>query len=201
MASAEEVHAFWFGPAASTEPALLRAKMQRWYSAGSALDEQIRKKFGAEVELALKGELDAWASTPPNRVSLIVLLDQFPRNIFRGTPRQFEGDKKAQQFAIEALESVLLYNHEERQFLIMPLLHAEDVALQEMGVHEMEAHVEAAPEARRALYAKGLDVAREYRDTIARFGRFPHRNAALGRASTPEEEDYLRARGNADLPA
>ncbi|MCA1828848.1 MAG: DUF924 domain-containing protein [Myxococcales bacterium] len=188
MASAEDVHAFWFGPQPATEPSLLRAKMQRWYEAGPAFDDQIRKKFGADVERALAGELDSWAATPSSRVSLIVVLDQFTRNIFRGTPRAFEGDKRAQHLAIEALESVLLYNHEERQFLIMPLLHAEDLALQEMSVHEMEAHVEAAPEPLRAIYAEGLDRARQYRDTIARFGRFPHRNAILGRPSTPEEE-------------
>jgi uncharacterized protein (DUF924 family) len=192
MASAEEVHAFWFGPRPATEPSLLRAKMQRWYEAGPALDDQIRKKFGADVERALAGELDSWAATPQGRISLIVLLDQFTRNIFRDTPRAFAGDKKAQPLAIEALESVLLYNHEERQFLIMPLLHAEDPGLQEMSVHEMEAHVEAAPQPLKALYAEGLETARRYRDTIARFGRFPHRNAILGRANTPEEEEFLR---------
>lgn len=193
MASAKDVHAFWFGPRPAAEPTLLRAKMQRWYEAGPALDDQIRKKFGADVERALAGELDSWAATPEGRISLIVLLDQFTRNVFRDTPRAFAGDKKAQQLAIEALESVLLYNHEERQFLIMPLHHAEDLALQEMAVHEMEAHVEAAPEPLRGIYAEGLEIARSYRDQVARFGRLPHRNAILGRANTPEEEEFLKA--------
>ena len=192
MSLPDEVHAFWFGPQPATEPGLLRAKLQRWYSAGPALDEEIRKRFGALVDQALAGELDSWALTPNGRIALIVLLDQFARNVFRDSPRAFEGDKKAQQLAIEALESVLLYNHEERQFLIMPLLHAEDLALQEMGVHEMEAHVEAAPAELQPLYAMGLEQSRKYRDVIAKFGRFPHRNAVLGRPNTPEEDEFLK---------
>ncbi|MGZ6143765.1 MAG: DUF924 family protein [Myxococcales bacterium] len=190
MASPEDVLAFWLGEPARS-PAELRAKLQRWYQGGAALDDLIRKKFGDDVEKALAGDLDAWAATPRGRVALIVLIDQFTRSIFRDSPRAFEGDAKAQHLALEALDSVLLYSTEERQFLIMPLLHAEDLSLQETGLHEIEAHVEAAPEELRPLYAMGIEQSRKYRDVIARFGRFPHRNAALGRTSTPEEEEFL----------
>ena len=192
MAAAAEVHEFWFGREAAKEPAALRAKLSRWYQGGPALDDLIRKKFGADVETALAGDLDSWASTPQGRIALIILLDQFPRSIFRDTARAFEGDAKAQRLALEALDSVLLYSHEERQFLIMPLLHAEDAGLQDTAVHEMEAHVEAAPEPLKPLYAMGVEQAKKYRDVIARFGRFPHRNAALGRESTPEEVEFLK---------
>ncbi len=187
----DEVLAFWFGPEAKT-PTELRAKLQRWYQGGAALDDHIRKKFGALVEQALSGGLDAWAATPRGRIALIILLDQFTRSIFRDSARAFEGDRKAQQLALEALDSVALYTTEERQFLLMPLLHAEDLALQETCVHEMEAHVADAPEALRPLYEMGLEQARKYRYVIEKFGRFPHRNAVLGRRSTPEEEEFLK---------
>lgn len=192
MPGAQEVHEFWFGREAAKEPAALRAKLSRWYQGGPALDDLIRKKFGADVEKALAGDLDAWAATPQGRIALIILLDQFPRSIFRDTARAFAGDAQAQRLALEALDSVLLYSHEERQFLLMPLLHAEDPALQETAVAEMEAHVEAAPPELRELYSMGVEQAKKYRDVIARFGRFPHRNAALGRASTPEEVEFLK---------
>lgn len=196
----DEVLSFWFGPEAKT-PAELRAKLGRWYQGGPALDDLIRKKFGALVEQALSGELDGWASTPRGRIALIVLLDQFTRSIFRDSPRAFEGDKKAQQLAVEALDGLALFSVEERQFLIMPLLHAEELGLQEMGVHEMQDHVDAAPEELRPLFAMGLEQSRKYRDVIARFGRFPHRNAALARTSTPEEEDFLKDWAAKQAPA
>jgi uncharacterized protein (DUF924 family) len=190
MPSAEEVHAFWFGEPAQDAAALM-PKLRRWYQGGPALDEEIRQRFAAGVEQALAGDLDGWAATPHGRISLILLLDQFTRNLFRDSPRCYSGDAKAQHLALEALDSVLLYTTEERQFLIMPLLHAEDLALQETGVHEMDAHVEAAPDALRPLIAMGQEQSRKYRDIIARFGRFPHRNAVLGRVSTPEEDEFL----------
>jgi uncharacterized protein (DUF924 family) len=190
----DELHAFWFGDPART-PGELRAKMQRWYQSGPALDDYIRKKFGALAEKALAGELDGWAATPRGRICLIVLLDQFARHIWRDQARAYAGDAKAQQLALESLESVGLYTPEERQFLLMPLLHAEDVSLQQTGIHEMQDHLEAAPEELQPLYQAGLDRAREYREVIERFGRFPHRNAALGRRNTPEEEEFLKAPG------
>lgn len=188
----EEVLAFWFGESPAEDPAALRTKLQRWYQGGPALDEEIGRRFGGLVEQALRGELDSWAVTPRGRIALILLLDQFTRSIYRDDVRAFSGDAKAQQLALEALDSVLLYTTEERQFLLMPLLHAEDLALQETGVHEMDAHVEAAPGQLRPLYALGQEQSRQNRDLIAQFGRFPHRNAMLSRPSTPEEEAYLR---------
>ena len=188
----DEVLAFWFGDEPARDAASLRKKLQRWYQGGAALDEEIRQRFGTQVEQALAGELDAWAATPRGRIALILLLDQFTRNLFRDTPRAFAGDAKAQQLSLEALDSVLLYSTEERQFLIMPLLHSEDLHLQETGVHEVQAHVEAAPEELRPMLAMGIEQSRKYRDVIEKFGRFPHRNAALGRASTPEEEEFLK---------
>src|ERR1041384_3853235 len=190
MSPIDDVLAFWFGPAPAREPQELRAKLQRWYQGGPALDEEIRNRFGPLVDQALRGELDGWAATPRGRVALIVLIDQFTRSIFRDSPRAFAGDRRAQELAQEGLSTP--YPAEERQFLIMPLLHAEDLRLQELGLAEMEKHVAAAPDALRPMYAMGLEQSRKYRDVIARFGRFPHRNAALGRTSTPAEQDFLR---------
>jgi uncharacterized protein (DUF924 family) len=187
----EEVLAFWFGEAPAADPAALRTKLWRWSQGGPALDEEIRRRFGGLVEQALRGELDSWAATPRGRIALILLLDQFTRNLYRDDARAFSGDAKAQQLALEALDGVLLYSTEERQFLLMPLLHAEDLGLQETGLHEMREHVAAAPAELQQVYAMGLEQSRKYRDVIEKFGRFPHRNAALGRASTPEEEQFL----------
>ncbi len=184
--------AFWFGEEPAADAAALRTKVRRWSQGGPALDEEIRRRFGGLVEQALRGELDSWAATPRGRIALILLLDQFTRNAYRDDARAFSGDAKAQQLALEALDSVLLYSTEERQFLIMPLLHAEDLGLQETGVHEMREHVAAAPAELQQVYAMGLEQSRKYRDVIEKFGRFPQRNAALGRASTPEEEEFLR---------
>ena len=138
----------------------------------------------------MRGELDSWAATPRGRIALIILIDQFTRSIYRDSPRAFAGDVRAQQLSLDGLATP--YPHEERQFLLMPLLHAEDLKLQQLGLDEIEKHVASAPELLRPMFAMGLEQSRKYLDVIARFGRFPHRNAALGRTSTPEEQQFLR---------
>ena len=188
----EEILAFWFGPQPARTREELMAKLRRWYQGGPELDAEIRARFSALVEQALAGGLDSWATTPRGRIALILLLDQFTRNLFRDSPRTYAGDAKAQRLTLEALDSLALYSFEERQFLIMPLLHAEDLSLQETGLHEMQAHVAAAPPELQPVLSMGLEQSRKYRDIIARFGRFPHRNAVLGRASTPDEIEFLK---------
>ncbi len=188
----DDVYGYWFGDAPASSADELKTRMRRWYQGGPTMDEEIRQRFGPLVEKALAGELDSWATTPRGRIALILLLDQFTRNLFRDSPRCYSGDAKAQHLALEALDSKLLYSDEERQFLIMPLLHAEDLALQETGVHEMQEHAEAAPPALQPIFAMGVEQSKKYRDIIQKFGHFPHRNAVLGRTSTPEEEEFLK---------
>ncbi len=188
----EKVLEFWFGEPA-TDTATLGAKVKRWYDGGPAVDAEIRDNFTPLVEQALAGELDAWADTPRGRLALILVLDQFPRAIFRDDPRTYAGDPRAQQLAIEAADRGLTQklDLEPRLFSIMPFVHAEDLALQERGVVEMTALYEASTPWQQAVVEQGLEQSKKYRDIIARFGRFPHRNTILGRTSTDEEKAFL----------
>jgi uncharacterized protein (DUF924 family)/predicted metal-dependent HD superfamily phosphohydrolase len=192
MTTPEEVLAYWLGPP-STSDAELREKMRRWYLGGAEEDARLARAFGTDAERALAGELDSWAETPRGRLALILLLDQVTRAVFRDTPKAFAGDRAALRLALEALDQGLerAFTFEERQFLLMPLLHAEALSALERLGPEMERHIEAAPEFARPTLAAGREQAAKYREVIARFGRFPHRNAALGRPSTPEEAAFL----------
>lgn len=188
----DEVLEFWFDrPATTTEE--YGRKVKRWYMGGTALDAEIRERFAALVERALAGGLDDWTQTARGRLALILVLDQFPRSISRDTPAAYAGDERAQALAVEAFDRGVdrELSIEERQFLTMPFLHAEDLALQERGVAAMDALVADAAEFQKPMLAMGVEQSRKYRDLIARFGRFPHRNALLGRTSTPEEQAFL----------
>ena len=188
----DEVLDFWFGTPATTAEEYGK-KVKRWYMGGPALDAQIRERFAPLVERALAGELDAWAETIRGRLALVLLLDQFPRSVYRNDPKSYAGDARAQTLALEALDRGLTEDLgiAERNFFVMPLMHAESLVLQERTVIEMEALAASAPDWQKPGLAMGVEQARKYRDIIARFGRFPHRNAVLGRTSTPEEEQFL----------
>jgi uncharacterized protein (DUF924 family) len=194
MEDIDRIYAFWFGDAPARDAATAHAKMQRWYAGGSSMDGEVREKFGPLIESAVRGELDSWARTPRGRMALILLLDQLTRNLWRDDPRCYAGDAKAQRLAVEALDAGLdaQLSLEERQFLRMPLAHAEDRGLQERNVVETEKMVATVPEALQPVYAMAIEQSRKYRDIIARFGRFPHRNKVLGRSSTPEEIEFLK---------
>lgn len=165
---------------------------RQWFKASAKLDAEIRRRFGAWVEAAVRGDLDAWVATPRGRLALIVLLDQFARNIHRGGPEAFAGDAKAQGLVLDGLASRAdrELNIAERHFFYMPLMHAEDFELQALSVEKFAAvHREAQSQ---------VKYARDHAATIARFGRFPTRNAALGRPSTPREAAFLaKPRGTA----
>ena len=176
---------FWFG----TPPGPSRTE---WFRKDAAFDARIRERFGALHEAASRRELDAWRAQPESMVALVVVLDQFSRNLFRGDPRAFAQDAYARECAKEALargdDTRLL--PVQRQFLYLPLEHSEDLSDQERCV-ELMGSLEAFPE------TKGLtEWAEKHRVIIARFGRFPHRNAVLGRASTPEEIEFLKQPGS-----
>jgi uncharacterized protein (DUF924 family) len=168
-------------------------QFKRWFGGGADFDREIRERFRATVERALSGTLDPWAQSVRGRLALIVALDQFTRNIFRDDPRAFSGDARAQRLALEALDAG--WDGEldavERFFLMTPLGHAEDLALQERSVAEAERLLNEVSAWQQSFFARGLEQRRKYREVIARFGRFPHRNAVLGRPSTVEEEAFL----------
>jgi uncharacterized protein (DUF924 family) len=158
---------------------------RHWFKGSKKLDAMMRQRFGACIERALLGEFDAWTASPRGRLALILLLDQFTRNIYRGLPGAFTGDAKAQALVLEGLaakadEALTL---SERQFFYMPLMHAEDRGLQALAAKKFN---EILGEAKSIV-----DFQKAHRALIERFGRFPTRNAALGRASTPEEQAFL----------
>jgi len=173
----EEVLRFWFdesGPA-------------RWWKADPAFDAEIDKRFGANCREAAEGECAGWAQSGRGALALVILLDQFSRNIHRGTPAAFATDDAALTVAKAAIASGLDRDLEPdlRYFLYMPFMHAEDPAAQQECIRLFE----------RMGSESGAKYARAHKEIIDRFGRYPHRNAILGRRSTPEEKEYLRRGG------
>lgn len=180
---------FWFGPPGSGERGRPR---DVWFRKDPDFDEIIRARFGEAVNIALAGGLGEWCTTPSGALARVLLLDQFTRNIFRDTPRAFAGDERALATADDAIERGFdreLGPH-ERWFLYMPFEHAEDSAAQERSLALFGAL------ARELGNDEPLTWARKHADVIFRFGRYPHRNAILGRRSTPEEEAFLREPGS-----
>ncbi|SFB73385.1 Uncharacterized conserved protein, DUF924 family [Polaromonas sp. OV174] len=167
---------------------------QRWFGGGAALDQDISDRFGPQVAQAVAGGLQDWEAQALSRLALVILLDQFTRNVFRGTAKAFAGDARAQQLVLQTLA-----RHEDLQlpwvgrvFMYMPLMHAEDPALQDECLTRFAQLQADAPAALKPRLQGNLDAARQHQAIIARFGRFPYRNAALGRTSTVEEQDFLR---------
>jgi len=188
---------FWFDTNASTQEERT-ARTRRWFARDDAFDAQIRTRFGTLVERAIDGELGPeWSATTRARLAQILLVDQFTRNAHRGSARAFAGDARAQRLALELVDSGddRALAPIERVFAYLPLEHAEDAALQERSVALFEALAAQAPAAERASFDNYADYARRHRDVIARFGRFPHRNAALGRVNGADEQAWLDAGG------
>jgi len=187
----DEILAFWLG-ALGDEPPGMEAR-SRWFTRDEALDEEVRRRFGATVEQALAGELDGWAGTGgSSRVALILLLDQFTRNLFRGLARSYAGDAKALALTKRtSAEEQAALHPVERYFLLIPWEHSEVLADQETGVAAFARAASEVPPAFTQFIAEAGAFAERHRVVIERFGRFPARNAALGRTSTAEEEAYL----------
>ncbi len=195
VATADEILTFWFPPGLDRDEPTHRAQIVRWFRGGT--DDEIRARFAPTLDAAIRGELDGWAATPRGRLALILILDQFSRTIFRDSPAAYAQDPRAQQLAIDGLDrgDDRGLPPWERMFFALPLGHSEDLALQERSVSYAVSVGADAPPALRGLYEMSAGQARAHRDVIARFGRHPHRNAVLGRASTPDEEAYV-ARGD-----
>ena len=165
----------------------------RWFMGDAALDLQIKDSFGDLLLAAWRGELHDWESLPINRLGLVILLDQFSRNIFRGEAQAFAGDAQAQRLSLMTLgpadEASLPWVG--RVFLYMPLMHAENLEMQRECVHRFEGLLAQAPEALKIQLESNLAFARQHEAIIERFGRFPYRNAVLGRTNTAAEDDFL----------
>jgi uncharacterized protein (DUF924 family) len=185
-----EVLAFWFGRPGEPGYGSPRAA---WFRKDEAFDAAIRARFLPGVEAALAGQLAGWAERPQDLLALLILLDQFPRNLFRGAAKAFAGDQQARQLAEKALakEWDKGLSAVEKLFIYLPFEHSEALADQERSLALFTALA-----AGHAGCEGFLDYARRHHEVIARFGRFPHRNAALGRPSTPEETSYLAQPGS-----
>lgn len=191
-ATPAEVLDFWLGDGVSKEwPTQDLGK--RWFGGGAELDAEISARFGNNVEAAVAGGLQDWEQPPLNRLALVILLDQFTRNVFRGQAKAFAGDARAQQLVLEALANGadLQLPWAGRIFLYMPLMHAESLALQDECVARFTRLQADAPDSLKPRFQGNIDFARQHCDIIARFGRFPYRNAALGRIDTADEVDFL----------
>jgi uncharacterized protein (DUF924 family) len=188
----DQVLDFWLGDGIDKEwPTQDLGK--RWFGGGAELDADIRARFGAAVQQAVAGGLQDWEQAPLTRLALLILLDQFTRNVFRGKAQAFAGDARAQQLVLRTITSGedLQLPWAGRVFLYMPLMHAESLALQDECVASFTRLVADAPESLKARLRNNLDFARQHRDIVVRFGRFPYRNAVMGRPDTPEEKDFL----------
>ncbi len=192
----QEVLDYWFVDGFEAQwpsPAATR----KWFRASAGDDAEIEHRFGAYVEAALQQELVDWERQPESRLALILLLDQFTRHIYRGQGSAFAGDHRAATLAVEGLSRQM---HSKlpvcgQVFFLMPLMHAEDEDLQSLCLSRMTGLLDSAPDVCRDGVQSSVNAARQHGDVIARFGRFPHRNAVLGRQSTREEQAYLEQSG------
>ena len=200
---ARVVNRFWFGPAPLTLQTI-NDREKLWFGVCStpqqqtAIDEMIRERFGGLMQRAASGALAAWSGGPHRCLALILLLDQFPRNAFRGSARAFATDEQALALALAAVQAAAdaVLSPIERVFLCMPLQHAERLDVQEESVAAYRRVLDEAPVEMRPFLAGVQAFAERHHSIIARFGRFPHRNRILGRTSTPEEVTFLS--GGAD---
>ena len=173
--TSDDVLTFWFSE--SIKPL--------WFNSTPEFDEELTEKFLDTYQAALNGELSEWEETPQGALALVICLDQFALNIFRGKAEGFAGEEISRQVAARAIERGLDQNLDDEQkgFLYLPYMHSEDMADQD---RVLELFAEAGME-------NNLKWAKHHREIVVRFGRFPHRNAILGRQSTPEETAYLQS--------
>jgi uncharacterized protein (DUF924 family) len=187
---ATEILDFWFGAPGSVEHGSAR---KAWFAKDDAFDAEIRERFAVPIERALRGELEDWGDAAPSALAQVLLLDQFTRNAFRGTPRAFAGDRRA----LAAASRMVGLRHDEelatfmRGFVYLPFEHAEGLAMQDEAIRLLTRLVAADPSQQSMLV-----YAVRHRAIIERFGRFPHRNDILGRQSTAEEIAFLRQPGS-----
>jgi uncharacterized protein (DUF924 family) len=188
---------WWFGTLESpNDIAADRGKL--WFGKRDNQDREARERFGDWVEQALAGGLTDWAQRPEGWLALVLLLDQLPRMIFRDTPKSFSGDLRAQALVAQGIAADFdrQLRPIQRVFIYLVFEHCENLAVQNEAVSRFIALVDEQPEADRAVFADNLDYAERHQKVIARFGRFPHRNAVLGRESMAEEVEFLSGPGS-----
>ncbi|MEB3283447.1 MAG: DUF924 family protein [Lyngbya sp.] len=189
MSTVAEILAFWFG---SPEDENYGKPRKVWFQKNSEFDEQIRSDFLADYELASQGKLKNWKESPDSCLALILLLDQFPRNLFRGQPEAFATDSQALEVAKYAVSQG--FDRQmlpvKRWFIYLPFEHSENLVDQEKSI-ELTRQLSDDPDSKSSI-----DYAIRHWEIIKQFGRFPHRNSILGRESTPEEQEFLKQPGS-----
>ena len=203
MDRATDVLEFWFGPAYGSTPfdaTRIKERSTFWFggdgaAAAAARDAAIAARLEPLLERAASGALTNWAASPKRRLALIILFDQVPRNAYRGTAAAFAFDNQALALTVEGMQLAAdaALDPLERLFFYLPLEHAESIEAQDAAVIAMDRLTAEAPPELREFCAYSAEYARRHRDIVAKFGRFPHRNAVLGRDSTPAEREWLSA--------
>ena len=188
----DAILAFWFKEQELSAPQIDR-RMDIWFGEDQAFDHEIQEEFAADVDKASAGKLDHWAHESRGRLALILLLDQFRRNIHRGTAQAYEKDKIALKLCVEgAMEKKDKgLTPIQRAFFYMPLQHTESRKVQSKSVALYNKLAEAVSPTYQETFLTIAQFAELHRDIVERFGRFPHRNKAMGRDDTPEENEYL----------
>lgn len=191
-----EIVAFWLGPSLEG-PESASARRDWWYRGGPSVDEDIGARFGTQVEQACEGALIDWQGTSDGALALILLLDQFTRNLYRNTPRAYAGDARAFEIVNRAIEQKLdLALHPvARIWLYHPFHHSESIEEQDAGAALLDDLAATAPSEWRPYIQRSVKGWGRHRDIVARFGRFPHRNSVLGRTSSDEERKFLASDG------
>jgi uncharacterized protein (DUF924 family) len=193
----EEILSFWFG-ALDADGRADEAHAKRWWTADPAFDQEVRDRFADEHAAVVGGHRDRWLPSPRGRLAYVIVLDQFSRNLFRDSEDMFAYDERALDAALGGIERGCdrLVTGDERSFYYLPLMHSELLPVQDRCCALFTALRDGSDGANRERAAYSLDFARRHRDIIARFGRFPHRNAILGRVSTAEEAAFLEQPGS-----
>lgn len=196
METPDSIRDFWFGTG-TDDAAAARDHAKLWWSKNPETDQLIRSRFAAQVEAAADRELDAWGATPRGLLALLLLTDQFPRNIHRNTPEAFAFDPLARTWCLSGLDRGMdkKLRPIERVFFYLPLEHSEAIEHQLLSVQLFTKLFQEVPAEQMDTFRGYLIFALRHRRIIERFGRFPHRNAILGRASTPEEQAFLEEPG------
>ena len=198
METPSSIIEFWFG-SSEDDLQVVKEKSTLWWSKNDHIDREIQARFESLVLSVERGELESWEASPKGLLALILLTDQFPRNIYRGTPQSFRFDPIARKLCSLGFEEGFpnFLRPIERVFFYLPLEHSESKQDQEKSVESFRHLASDISEEGRGIFEGYLDFAVKHHDIVARFGRFPHRNAILNRESTPEEAKFLKEPGSA----
>jgi len=193
----DSIREFWFGKNPD-DNATAQQRSKFWWSKNPQVDDEIRQRYLDQVEAVAARKFDSWASSPRGLLALILLTDQFPRHIYRNMPRAFAFDGLARQWCLAGLErgADRKLRPVERVFFYLPLEHSESAEHQDMSVQLFTRLYQEVPTECMDTFRGYLIYALRHRRVIDRFGRFPHRNAILGRESTPEEVEFLKEPGS-----